>query len=69
MAKPCPSCFQTEHCAPSCPELRWPDGRLRGTIAVPIPLPPVRNLADIPVRDTSPLSDEIAGIFAERKKP
>jgi len=62
MAGTCAVCFGSEH-APECPELRWPDGRLRGTVTMPMDLPPF-NPELPPPRYDSPLARELAAIFA-----
>ena len=62
---PCRSCGALDQCVPSCPELRWPDGRLRGFYhGPPLPMPPLDPTRVIPPRYWSPLSEELGGILA-----
>jgi hypothetical protein len=63
-AQPCRSCgrIRPDGCKPDCPELRWPDGRLRG-IGPDLPLPPFNPDRVVGPRYWSPLSEMLAGIF------
>ena len=71
MPAPCPSCGRArpDSCRPECPELRWPDGRLRGTLLEPLPNPPFNPDKVIPIRYWSPLGEELVAIFGAAADP
>jgi hypothetical protein len=72
VSRTCHQCGESEHHAPSCPEMFWPDGHPRGQLRNPLPLPPFIKDPEARARfrfadpggDWSPLKAELAGIFA-----
>jgi hypothetical protein len=60
----CTICRQAEHHRPDCPEMSFPSGRRRDDPGPSTPLRPCNPGRQFPLRQESPLSEEMAHIFA-----
>lgn len=60
----CPRCNQQDHHRPDCPEMSFPSGRRRDDPGPSAPLKPVEPSRRLPLHFESPLSEELARIFA-----